>query len=131
VLAERPRAVLAERVLQLLARALGDHRALNRQDHEGRNPDLDPAGAPGPDVARHVRAGTEEAEDRDREDTAGLAGDASPRHRLDELTRPTELEEADDEDGSRADADEEREQVDVQDVVIGVHVTPFLVVASR
>src|SRR5262249_15040998 len=113
-------AVRPERPGDLLPRALGEQRALDRQHDEGSDPDLDPAGIPRPQVGRHVGAGAEEAEDRNRKNAADLRRDATPGCRVRERTCSAELEGADGENGGRAGANQQRDQVYVEHDVVGV-----------
>ena len=105
---------------ELMPSPLADPSPLGQQDDESADRDVDPARAPRPDVARHVGARAEEPEDRDGEELPDLAGRRPPRHCFLERARCAELKQADEEHRACADADEERDQMDVEDVVVRV-----------
>ncbi len=77
--AERPRTVLLERVLERVSATAGDPGALDDEQHEYDDADVDPPSFPVPDLARHVRARAEEANDGDREHALCLPGERRPR----------------------------------------------------
>src|SRR2546430_1354816 len=120
VLAERTRAVFLQCRRELVRRPLCNDRSLERHHREAGDRRGDPAGVPRPEVRRHVRTGGEQPEDRDREGSAGLARDSSPRDRVGKRLRAAELEDAYKENRGRPDPDEEREQVQVENHVVRV-----------
>ena len=106
---DRTGAVGHHRGLELLRGVLGDAAALGAEHDEADDCDVDPARVPGPELARHVRAGHEQAEDRDGEEARDLAGHDPPRRGLLDRGRRAQLEKAGEEHGARSDADEECE----------------------
>ena len=99
----------------------GDAGALDDEQHEHDDRDVDPAHVPGPDLARHVRTRAEEAKDGDREYTLRLPGEHPPREGVGDGLGAPQLEEADHDDRGGAEADQKRDEVYVQQDVIGVH----------
>ena len=70
----------------------------------------------------HVRTGGIETDDRHRKRFLDLARKLTPRRSVRQRLRPSKLEQTDRRDNTGADADEQRQDMNVQNDVVRVHV---------